>query len=271
MTHRFSATALLGLTLLCGSGATLARTVHLSAAMSNFHYTTIDLTPDDAVRGGAIFDERDMRRSAFVSLYVPGGPADCCVQRVDPKGLDPIALHTDFRSMHAQAAEGSGWLGDITMSSNVTTGVRGNSQAYVQRYQQFTLLAHSAITFSGHIAVHADGIGIDGAETYGGSTSAGLTVEARNMYPDPQRQRFWLDNLQGSMDTHNLVELNADLARDFSFTYTNESNANRSMWLSSGAWIEAENYAGVPSVPEPAGYAMFGAGLLILAARRRLS
>ncbi|GJJ04839.1 hypothetical protein RugamoR64_53770 [Duganella rhizosphaerae] len=260
MNYRIAATCL-SLALLGNAGLAQAQIAHASASVSNLHFTTLDLTPNDGVTGGAIFNG-NAQRSIYGYLW-QDETCSSCGDITHPSANETAELRFDSVYAHTLTRQGP-MFGATTRSEASATGDMTISGpiAYTRstNVETFTLLAHTSITVSGHATVYTDGNGSLGSGKTA-SDYAYIFMGMRLSQADQFSAAWGLDN---SNDQYPYVK-NVDLAQDFAITYTNNSNVNQRVDLHA----ESSSRVDVSPIPEPSSFAMLGGGLLLLAARRR--
>lgn len=235
-----------GLALSMPAAFATASAVSSGAAVTNVQFHVVDLTPDDGQAGGITYYRRESSLSA-----VAGNVSD-------------DKDYNDWRAASVYSNSGTA-LATMTQS-----GVPGETQTHAEvsgadsaaafglQEGAFWLTPHTSITMSGHVAgfVQANS-GLDYAKA-----SSFLVVylydENQQRYLSEVRKDLNLDS-----DHHG-----AAYDEDFTLSYANNTDAAIALQWTNYQYIYA---ATTDPVPEPEGYAMLAAGLLLLGAvaRRR--
>lgn len=252
------ATALLGasLTLACGTASAAGHT-SATSNLSSLQFQLTDLTPSDGLAAGMQYD--------YVSSYLnsrldePGPPPTSPSMTQSYTGT-LVAASTLLDNAYAHSAGSqSGLVGDqhgestLQQSAPLDSGAlaAGNNSAVL------TLLPHTALTITGHATGWASVADVPTPADY--TAHAGARVSLQD------GDHNWIGYFDQSADADGF-RLTGGFDQTLEMSYANNSDANITLYLFAG--IDSAT-SRVSAVPEPAGYAMLGAGLLVAWARRR--
>jgi hypothetical protein len=254
MKRYLTTAAVAAATLLFAASAGAAVRTTASAALTNVQFSVTDLTPDDGIAAGFQFGPRDTTVKASLTM---GQFSDGLWST--PYFPVPVNAQARFFDYNAQATT-SGALGSL--SSAIDVGAMrwqgDNAQAEATQRVSVLLKAHSAFTVSGR-AEAALWTADPDYPVLPGYAGAGATL----LYTSVDKP--WLSaggNVQLAAG-----QSQANYDEWFSLTATNDFDYDIELTLSLSA-STVVNYD-VSAVPEPGTWAMLGAGLLVLAGRRR--
>lgn len=252
------ATALLGasLTLACGTASAAGHT-SASSNLSPLQFQLTDLTPADGQAGGLQYDYM----SSFLNsrLDEPGPPPASPTMTHWYTGT-LVANNTLLDNAYAHSAGSqNGLLGDQHGASTLQDGspldslalAAGNNSAVL------TLLPHTALTITGHAsgAVSVADMGNPAAYTAHAGARVGLQDIDHN----------YIGYFDQSADADGFT-FTGGFDATLEMYYANDSDSNVTLYLFAGI---DNSTAHIAAVPEPSGYAMLGAGLLLAATWRR--
>ncbi|MES2741601.1 MAG: PEP-CTERM sorting domain-containing protein [Pseudomonadota bacterium] len=247
--------ALLGLALTLSSQAALAGpSAQLNATMSNFSMSVIDMTPDDGI-------------AADYSL-VPGSSSNMALSLISHGGITERIAHafsdsdTPVDSYLAQTglrstAQAGRW-GDLQANSSLNANAGADLLDFStgsEAVQYFTVLVapHTQFAFGGHTDLSISETG----QRFGGVNNFAATSISFN----GSEESF-------SVNTGDFPH-SGSVSEDFSYSYLNDGATEQYVWLEMRVRTGADYYAAITPVPEPASYAMFGLGALLVGAITR--
>ena len=252
---RYLATAVVAAAsiLFAASPSAAVRTT-ASAALTNVQFSVTDLTPDDGIAAGYQFSPRTTVIGASLSIgeFYDGFQAM-------PYFPVPVNAQAHFSDYSAQATT-SGALGDLSTAIDVGAMRWQGDRAETQTFQSVAVLlkAHSAFTVSGH-AEATLWTANPGYPVLPGLAGSGASLYYRSV------EKPWL-GARGSVQLA-AGQSQANYDEWFSLTATNDFDYDIELLLEFST-SSSVNYD-VSAVPEPGTWAMLGAGLLVLAGRRR--
>ncbi|WP_217431305.1 hypothetical protein [Duganella vulcania] len=244
--HLAAISAALGLALTITPPLAAAAAVSAETSISNVQLKVVDLTPDDGQAGGINYFDRES------ALYTNAGQT-----------LHDYQNYKDLRAATATVSSGSAqaW----TSHSGVPGEIQGRTQSngydaastFTYQNASFWLMPHTSVSVSGHIAGFVQSV-------------AGLPYASANT---SAQVYFWNLSAHTGYLARVYKELTLDSSpsgsafnEDFNLYYANDTDkAIAIRWAS-----VADTYAAASApVPEPQGYAMLAAGLLLLGAVSR--
>ena len=242
-----AAAAAVSLALAMPMSFATAATVSAGASVTNVQFHVVDLTPDDGQAGGIIYERR------FATLSATVGDSYDQVFFGDWRAA---SLSKSSGNNYASSTQ-SGIPGEIRSYAQNSGGDKGSS-TFGSHDGDFWLLPHTSISMSGHMAGFV--------QSAGGPGHASATAQSTAVFYD-----------YISFERLDSASLKVDLTssshgtsydEDFRLSFKNDTDDIRFISWGSGAYADAATTA---PVPEPEGYAMFAAGLLLLGAvaRRR--
>ncbi|MCE3607130.1 PEP-CTERM sorting domain-containing protein [Massilia sp. P8910] len=247
-----AATALLGLSLvLAGQSAQAAPGINAGAAVSNSRLTVIDLTPEDgAVAGYTVISASTNVLSGIDSPGVPW------TQHNDAQGrLEPLAVTTSYAG--STVGSSADKFGEVRTNAQVydNIGNRGNAAGDVRQLMSLTVAPHTQLIYSGYGEVS-----ISDARQYGRGTFVGEAV-TQVQFGD----EFWKRGMMQGVGSHADSGVRSG---EFSLSFYNNSDTVQYTYVSMITLTRAGYFPAAP-VPEPATYAMFALGTLMVGAIAR--
>lgn len=214
--------------------------VSAAASISQVQFHTVDLTPDDGQAGGIAGLTAGAGLSARIGNSVDAHP----YRALQP---DTATIADNFASATISQSGAPGEMASTTES-------HGYDHAYTSGVQRvdFLLLAHTALSVTGHIAGYAHQ---DAGLPYSWSGSSVLAELDLNMW----QTAGYVSRTIGAFGPH--PDLSYD--QDFVVNYANNSDSAISMYWYTTTQSDASNGINSP-VPEPEGYPMLGAGLALI-------
>lgn len=252
------ATALLGasLTLACGTASAASHT-SATSNLSPLQFQLSDLTPSDGQAAGMQYDYL----SSFLNsrLEEPGPPPTSpTATRVYTGTL--LATDTLLNNAYAHSAgHQSGQLGDQHGESTLLelSPVESRALAAGNNSAVLTLLPHTALTITGRATGAASVADMLNPADY--LAHAGARVSLLDA------DRNSIGYFEQSVDADG-SRLTASFDETLEWHYANDSDSNMTLYLYAGIDNDTSRIA---AVPEPASYAMLGAGLLLVGGWRR--
>lgn len=237
------------LSLLWSASATSHAAANAAATVSNVNIQVVDLTPDDGQAGGIV------SRGSYSRLFtiVPGFADDdqrYGDTRAATSGYDNIVTHV--RAVH------SGVPGEI--HGEVATRGGDGGATLTNQGMDFWLQPHTSITITGKVSGYVQ----RDADLPGASAESAVSITfivAQDWRYAKKEVTFYGQPASTSYLSY---------AEDFFLTYSNNADTAVSMAFATSEATTA--WAGpLAPVPEPEGYAMLGAGLMLigLMGRRR--
>ncbi|WP_332853255.1 PEP-CTERM sorting domain-containing protein [Duganella sp. S19_KUP01_CR8] len=248
--------ATLGLTLSLTAPLSQAALTNAGSSVTNLQFQVTDLTPGDAQAGGITVKYRQTAYEVEAGFATFKDYSDFRAVSDSRTDLDRKAWIStgDFGDLRARAE-----------SSNIPPPyMPTDARANIWQSMTFWLLPHSAISLSGHAA----GFAQRDAGVENGQGLARTAASLSRLGSDHAELGYFSKNV--SLDA---LTSQAGYSGDFLFEYANNSDDAQylfwNIYTTSQAWIFTPDP--IPSVPEPEGYAMLGAGLMFLGlmARRR--
>ncbi|MDQ1813058.1 PEP-CTERM sorting domain-containing protein [Massilia sp. CCM 9210] len=249
----FLSRALLAAAALCACGGAVAATAG-SMSVTGVQFQIIDLTPHDGIDAGISFTSFYGNVSTSVSnLSTWSFPSD----RQDTNGeLINSATVVDRDRATASLSEAGGLHLGVerhdSAAGKITAGSKGYS-AYT-----FVLAPNTKLIVTGNAQIRNDVSGPWADNPYKGHNLFNLltlTIQSYGWTEDKWEQRF-RSGVRGAESV--------DFDEQFSLSASNTSGVGKEMRFSTSAILTAAN-----PVPEPATYAMFGLGLMMLGAIAR--
>ncbi|NHZ34364.1 PEP-CTERM sorting domain-containing protein [Massilia rubra] len=255
--HRLTAAALFVSLSLAGASALAAKNISVGASISNASMTVIDLTPNDGMSASYRFDGAG---SSYVEANLTA-PATSWSGSTHDKDDIVLALGATLAHGSSSVASTSTGVGEVRIETRLqnTAGTGARANGYIAQMVPVWLAPHTKLIYSGY-----GEMAISDATQYGPNNFRANSHLNINFGYQP----FTRGINQG------WAGLNDSGVRGeaFSLEFSNDQDTAISIYLS----MELSNYASYdgpsPSaVPEPAAFAMFGFGALIVgaAARRR--
>lgn len=241
---------------LSGASAHAAPGIAASASVSNSKLTVIDLTPGDGQAAGYSFDSSGSRLDASLTSRYAGWTRQ---ENFSNSDFAPIAAAVSHGTSTSSSTASK--FGEVRTDLQLYDSFDGgNAMGNVVQSAFIRVDPHTQLIYSGHGEVS-----ISDATQYGHDAFLG-NVEATVWFGDA---RFVRGMAQG------LVRYDTGVrSGDFSLSYVNNSDRAETITVLVNVLNRAAYYAPSP-VPEPATYAMFGIGALLVGAlgrrRRRLS
>jgi hypothetical protein len=256
MTHQFRlaqvAAALLGLSLsLAGHSAHAASGIKVGASVSNSSLTVIDLTPDDGKAAGyATFSGRNSRLDSNIYSAVASWTQREAAYNYT---FEPLAATVAYAG--SSSISSSPQWGELRTETQLldTIGDRGNAGGNLLQSLAFVIAPHTQLVYSAHNELSISDVGPDSPFLGEAVTTVrfGDASWARGM-------------MQGSMGYHD----SGVRGEDFSLSVYNHGDTEQYVYLFVDILSRTAYYAPSP-VPEPATYAMFGLGALMVGALSR--
>ncbi len=238
-----------GLMLALPATFATAAAVSAGAAVTNVQFHVVDLTPDDGQAGGITYYKRESSLSAVAGNLVDGK---------DYNDWRAASVYKSDGPNHASMTQ-SGNPVEIQARAEANGGDYGTA-AYGLQEGYFWLRPHTSITMTGHIAGFVQSVSGPSYATANSAASVYFYDEGRPGY-------YTLAEIRKELNL-NSSPYGAVYDEDFNLSYANNTNTALAI-----RWTNYEyTYAAVTTpVPEPEGYAMLTAGLLLLGAvaRRR--
>jgi hypothetical protein len=252
------AAALLGasLTLACGTASAAGHT-SASSNLSPLAFQLTDLTPADGQNAGMQYD----LMSSYLNsrLDEPGPPATSPTMTQAYTGTLAAATTLLDNAYAHSAGSQNGQLGDQHGESTLQEGsplaagafAAGNNTAVL------TLLPHTALTITGHATGAVSVADMLDPASY--LAHAGAMVGLQDI------DHNWIGYFNQSTDTDGFT-FTGGFDTPLEMYYANQSDSSVTLYLYAGVNNATSR---ISAVPEPAGYAMLGAGLLLAAVLRR--
>ncbi|NHZ90678.1 PEP-CTERM sorting domain-containing protein [Massilia sp. CCM 8733] len=249
--YRPTSAAVLLLSLsLAGGGALAAPALKVGASISKPGMTVIDLTPDDGQAAAYRFhDTASSRLDASLTVPAPSWTQTESASSGKFELIDATALYGTSASA-SSAGQWGNLRTDIQLDDSV--GHRGAGAGNVTQTMTVLVTAHTQLVFSAYGEVAIDN---RAGTSYGNAVT---TVYFGGEY--------WVRGMQQGAGWND----SGVRGETFSMSYVNNTSTEQYVTLNMNILTRAVYQASSP-VPEPASYAMFGLGALMVgaAARRR--
>lgn len=247
----------LGLVLACGASFAAATS---SASFSGLQLSVIDLTPGDGQAAGFLTGLQHSTLDASVwSRSLPNDDWDIVSDQRSAAGLVASTVNA---SQSGATAHGSsnGLLGDVSTTStlpNTPTPSGLTAQGNSTQTVEIVIKPHSVLVLQGQLLLTANQQA-DPSHIYNLHADAYIHINNEEL----QFSRFVDSSLSNP---------NASNAMNFWVAYSNTGSSDKLALLDFHVSTYSRAWASVPPqpVPEPASYAMLGAGLALVAALRR--
>ncbi|WP_166893778.1 PEP-CTERM sorting domain-containing protein [Massilia sp. CCM 8734] len=251
MTQKYrltSAAALLVSLSLAGGSAFAAPSVGVGAAIGNPSMTVIDLTPDDGQVAGYRFHDT-ASSSLNASLTVPAASWTQTESASSDKFalIDATALYGSSSSV-SSAGQWGNLRTDLHLDDSV--GHRGVGAGNLSQTMTVVVTAHTKVVFSAYGEVSIDN-----------SAGASFGNAVTTVYFGGE---YWVRGMQQGAGWND----SGVRGETFSMSYVNNTNTEQHVFLGMHILTRAVYQAPSP-VPEPATYAMFGLGALMIGALAR--
>ncbi|AKU23726.1 PEP-CTERM sorting domain-containing protein [Massilia sp. MB5] len=258
--HRkaFAAVLVATATLALSSSASAAQSTTAQASLSNLKLGVIDLTPNDGVAAGYQLGSRDTQVAVFSQWLENGQPAGAA-NRQQFEFPVPVNFNVQHGGLKAQA-QLNGSLGNL---KSVVTGTPelGWNGHYVagdaSQTVRVLLKAHTALSISGDYSALLSTQN-PGYFNLPGQTQLGVSFNSLSM-PGLINERFskgWT-----------LAPGSAGESASGGFSLLASNNTDDDIEASLGFYVGSS--VSLAPVPEPTTWLMLGAGMLVLAGRRR--
>ncbi|GGY53753.1 PEP-CTERM sorting domain-containing protein [Pseudoduganella albidiflava] len=235
--------------------AQAASVLQSSTAFSNVQLDVRDLTPDDGVQANyAILP------TSYTSLTSLATDGQMPHQDGTAVGLGQAGSASLTVGQASTWVRTDGTLGSLeTFASFPGPTEGGHLYSTGNQYFRVMLDAHSELWLTGDYAISVERQG-DELGTQSGGASIWAQLFADGKFVDEQAS---LTVLQG--------EAGGQRSGHFNLGFANDSDVATTVYLSMNSSTSIFGNPPLPPVPEPQTYAMFGAGLLLLAARRKFA
>lgn len=258
--HAFSSLsrALIAAAMMSACGGAVAATA-AGISVTGMQFQIIDLTPDDGVSAGISFT--GFTGHATTSAWNPSTWTFLSDQQYSNGELINSSTAMGRDQGKVAISEAGGLHVDVerhdSAAGKISVGAQGSSS------YSFVLAPNTKLILTGNARIRNDVSGPRPDNPYEGHTVFNLLRLTLKMYGytvDQEETRF----VSGKLGPESV-----DIDDPFSLSASNSSGAGKQMWFNTTAIL-----SGVSPVPEPATYAMFGVGLLMLgglARRKRAS
>jgi len=241
-----AAAAACGLMLAMQAPCAAAAAVSSGASVTNVQFHVVDLTPDDGQAGGITYYKRESSLTA-VAGNIP-----------DDKDYNDWVAASVFKSSGTDRASmtHSGTPGEIQSYAEANSGV---TAAYGFQDGYLWLLPHTSLSMTGHMSGFVRSVsGLSYASAVSDSIVSFYKGDCVPCTLAEARKEVTLDS----------SPYGASYDEDFNLSYANNTDKAIALTWSNYQYINAGTTL---PVPEPEGYAMLAAGLLVLGAvaRRR--
>ncbi|WP_206752962.1 PEP-CTERM sorting domain-containing protein [Massilia aquatica] len=251
MTQKYrltSAAALLVSLSLAGGSALAAPVLNVGASISKPSLTVIDLTPDDGqVAGYRFHDTASSSLNASLTALAASWTQTESASSDKFALVDATALYGSSRSV-SSAGQWGNLRTDLHIDDSV--GHRGAGAGNVNQAMTVLVTAHTQVVFSAYGEVSID-------NRAGASFGNAVTT----VYFGGE---YWVRGMQQGAGWND----NGVRGETFSMSYVNNTNTEQYVSLNMNILTRAVYQAPSP-VPEPATYAMFGLGALMVGALAR--
>ncbi|WBS01521.1 PEP-CTERM sorting domain-containing protein [Pseudoduganella sp. SL102] len=237
-----------------------ASVIETRTAFSNVQLSVRDLAPDDGIAANyAIVPTSYTALSSFAAL----GPNDLELTRYEDEAFADLGQAGSASISAGQATtwvRTDGSLGSLeTFASFPGPSPAGHLYSSGIQYFRVDLAAHSELWLSGDYAMSISRQGDDlGTQSANVSMLAQLSDQGRTVQEDLD---LWArqDEPGGQRSGH------------FNLGFANDSDVSTRIYLYMTSGSSTYGNEPLAAIPEPQTYAMFGAGLLLLAARRKFA
>ncbi|WP_223164506.1 PEP-CTERM sorting domain-containing protein [Massilia rubra] len=251
MTQKYrltSAAALLVSLSLAGGSAFAAPSLGVGAAIGNPSMTVIDLTPDDGQAAGYRFhDTASSRLDASITAPAASWKQTESASSATFELIGATALYGSSTSVSSSGLWGN-LRTDIQLDDSV--GNRGAGSGNVTQTMNVLVAAHTQLVFSAY-----------GEVSINNSAGASLGNAVATVYFGGE---YWVRGMQQGAGWND----SGVRGETFSMSYVNNTNTEQYVYLYMNTLTRAVYQASSP-VPEPATYAMFGLGALMVGALAR--
>ena len=219
---------------------------------SNIRFNVIDLTPDDGTAAG--FAVNDTFSTVAVRLNRPEGYR---YVETDVIGLRDVAAAATIYGAHASIGV-STVLGDTVTTYSEPAPAYTNAWVRGRQDVVVTLKAHSLLVVDGDTFAQLSGWNT--ATDFDGRIAVTLRAGASGNFEQPYNQLVRAIDYAAGTDT----------VESFQLAYANPTDQDTTIRLQLQNYLSfSADRQPLAAVPEPATYALLGAGLLVVGAARR--
>lgn len=235
--------------------AQAASVLQSSTVFSNVQLDVRDLTPDDGVQANYAIVP-----TSYTSLASFATAGQAAYQDGTAVGLGQAGSASLTVGQASTWVRTDGTLGSLeTFASFPGPTEDGHLYSSGIQYFRVVLDAHSELSLTGDYAMSIERQGDDlGTQSGSASMLAELFADGKSV-----NERMFLTVPQG--------EAGDQRSGHFSLGFANDSDVATTVYLYMTSSTSTFGNPALPAIPEPQTYAMFGAGLLLLAARRKFA